>query len=128
MYSDRDNPGSHEDRRPGDITVTPVRTGYLLGRVLPQRGPGPWWEYIGVELDFADAVAHAQRLAARDNVNAWFLEGEDRWRPLPLDDPAPAPAPGSSPEADAAYQNAMVRTRRVNAPPRVKASQRSRRR
>jgi hypothetical protein len=116
-----------EDRRPGDITITPLRNGYLLGRVLPERGPGPWWEYVGIESDFEKALAHARHLARRDEVNAWLFDGHDRYRLLPADEPESEPLPESSPGGNAESQKAIVRTRRVNAPPSVKASHRSRR-
>ena len=28
---------------PGDLTITRIHTGYMLGRVSEQSGPGPWW-------------------------------------------------------------------------------------
>ena len=48
-----------EDVGPGDITVTLVHSGFLIGRVMPQDGAGPWWEYIRTvadqdEANFAD--------------------------------------------------------------------------
>ena len=116
-----------ERPQPGDITVTPVRSGYLLGRVVPQRGPGPWWEYVGIEAEIEDAIAVARRLASRDMAKAWLFDGYERYDPLPLEESQPAPVP-ESPDTDAVYQKAIVRTRSVSAPPSVKASQRSRRR
>ena len=70
--------------QPGDITVTPIHTGYLIGRALPQDlGPGPWWEYIAVVRRLNDALHHARTLAAQDGVKAWMHMTGDRFDPLP---------------------------------------------
>ena len=126
--SDSDAPPPSNDRLPGDITVTPLRHGYLIGRVLPQRGPGPWWEYVGIETDVEGAIELARHLARRDNVRAWLFDGCDRYEQLPLDQPHPALEPEPRQDADADDQKAIIRTKRVSAPPSVNASQRSRRR
>lgn len=57
---------------PGDITVTPVPSGYMIGRVMPKIGLGPWWQYIRVVTDYDEAVGLAVRVAAEDGTQAWF--------------------------------------------------------
>ena len=57
---------------PGDITVTEVHRGYLVGRALEQKGPGPWWEYVAVVAHLEDAVKLARIIAAEAGVRAWF--------------------------------------------------------
>ena len=71
---------------PGDITVTPIPNGYLIGRALPQLGPGPWWEYIGTITELDNAVTQARRLARDNNGRAWFFDGGERYRLIPLDE------------------------------------------
>jgi hypothetical protein len=71
---------------PGDITVTQVHTGWMLGRAVEQIGPGPWWVYITIVTDFQEAVRRARDLARAANVRAWFHEAVDKFRPIPLDD------------------------------------------
>jgi len=58
--------------RPGDITITPVPSGFLIGRALPEIGPGPWWEYIKVLSDYDQAMEFALKLAAKDGSRAWY--------------------------------------------------------
>jgi hypothetical protein len=70
---------------PGDITLTPVHGGYLIGRVLPARGPGPWWEYVKVVADRADAVNEALRLARPGRHRLWFQPGSDLSEAFPID-------------------------------------------
>ena len=70
--------------QPGDITVTKIHTGYLLGRALPQDlGPGPWWEYIAVVSTLKDAIHHANTLASQDDVRAWMNVTGDHYERLP---------------------------------------------
>ena len=60
---------------PGDITVTEVPSGYLVGRVLPRLGPGPWWEYIALVSDLAEAKRRALALAGHAGMRAWLDRG-----------------------------------------------------
>jgi hypothetical protein len=71
---------------PGDITVTEIPTGYLVGRALERKGPGPWWTYILIADTFDDAVRQARTLATSARVRAWVHKGGDDYEPLP---PAP---------------------------------------
>jgi hypothetical protein len=63
---------------PGDITVTKIPSGYLIGRALEQLGKGPWWEYVRIMREYDDAVGYAQSLATHDGVRAWLhLQGDE---------------------------------------------------
>ena len=68
---------------PGDITVTKVHTGYLLGRALPELGPGPWWEFIAIVSTFTEAATKATALAEAHNASAWVHTGGDNYDRLP---------------------------------------------
>ncbi len=57
---------------PGDITVTAVPNGFLIGRVLPQSGFGPWWEYIKIAATHESALHDALALASAADARAWF--------------------------------------------------------
>ena len=70
----------------GDITVTPLPSGYLIGRALDQLGPGDWWEYIAIVTNRADAIDHALRLATEVGVKAWWHMRADGYSPLRIDD------------------------------------------
>jgi hypothetical protein len=70
---------------PGDITVTAVHGGFLVGRVLSSRGPGPWWEYIRTRKSLREAVKDAVSLAKATNHVAWFQVGREDYEPIPLD-------------------------------------------
>jgi hypothetical protein len=67
---------------PGDITVTKIHTGYLIGRVMDPLGPGPWWEYIAKVRTFADARHHALVIASRDGTRAWLHKADDDYELL----------------------------------------------
>ena len=71
---------------PGDITVSRIYTGFLLGRVITPRGPGPWWEYLAVVRTESEALQQAVILARIHGARAWLhLEGE-RYEPIPTSD------------------------------------------
>lgn len=57
---------------PGDVFITPVYSGFLVGRVIPQIGLGPWWTFIKVVTDFDDAVKQARALALAEGTRAWL--------------------------------------------------------
>jgi hypothetical protein len=65
--------------RPGDITVTPVPSGFMIGRAMPQIGPGPWWQYVKVVAEYDDAMQLATQLAREDNARAWFHLQNDEY-------------------------------------------------
>lgn len=58
--------------KPGDITVTPIPSGFLIGRVLPSHGPGPWWEFIKIVSTPDEAFQLARDLSAAANTKAWL--------------------------------------------------------
>jgi len=68
---------------PGDITVTKIPTGFLLGRAIPHKGPGPWWEYVTIVVSFRQASIQAHRLARAAKVRAWMHTKGDMYEPLP---------------------------------------------
>jgi hypothetical protein len=68
--------------RPGDVTVTKIHTGYLVGRALEQLGPGPWWEYILIVNTLEEARRIAQAMALANNVRAWLHMSGDTYEPL----------------------------------------------
>ena len=68
---------------PGDITVTRIHTGFLIGHALEQRGPGPWWEYIKTVTSFRQATIQAHRLAKDAGVSAWLHQHADVYEQLP---------------------------------------------
>lgn len=67
---------------PGDITVTKIPSGHLIGRALQQLGKGPWWEYVTIMTDYDDAVGYAQSLAAQNGVRAWLHVSGDEYEQL----------------------------------------------
>jgi hypothetical protein len=69
--------------QPGDVTITPIPTGFMVGRSMPKVGLGPWWEYIKTFTDYDAAVWFAVQLAAEDQAEAWVLRN-DRYEPLIL--------------------------------------------
>jgi hypothetical protein len=71
--------------RPGDITLTPVHGGFLIGRVLPDKGPGPWWDLIKVVLNREAAIEDGRRLLVPGRTRMWFHEGGDLSRAVPID-------------------------------------------
>jgi len=69
--------------RPGDITLTRVPGGYLIGRVLPPGGEGPWWVHVLTVGSFNEAAWQARALARRAGVRVWVHQGGDYYDPLP---------------------------------------------
>ena len=68
---------------PGDITVTKIPTGFLIGRAMKRKGPGPWWEYVATVVSFRQASLRAHKLAKAANVRAWMHTSGDQYEPLP---------------------------------------------
>ena len=66
---------------PGDITVTKIPTGYLLGRTTRpvDGGRGPWWEYVATVTEHADAIHQAQTIARMEGVCAWLHKRDDEY-------------------------------------------------
>jgi hypothetical protein len=69
-------------RLPGDIVVTPVHSGFLLGRMLPKVELGPWWTFISVVSDYNEATEKARVLALVEGVRAWAQTRADHFDPL----------------------------------------------
>lgn len=68
---------------PGDIVVGPVFGGWVLGRVMPERGPGPWWEYVDVAPELTAAVERAREIACAVGTRVWMHEGGERYWQVP---------------------------------------------
>ena len=79
----RDPPDLASCCSPGDITVTKVHSGYLIGRALPELGPGPWWEYIAIVSTFTEAASKALALAEASHTHAWLHRDGDNYEVLP---------------------------------------------
>jgi hypothetical protein len=69
-----------DDLRPGDFTVTPVIKGYMIGKVIPRRGLGPWWTFIKIVSAEDDAIRHAVTLALTEDSRVWLQDGPRRFR------------------------------------------------
>ena len=74
---------------PGDVTVTKIPAGFLIGRALEREGRGPWWEYIGTVVSFRQAVLRGHKLANKAGVHAWLHVSGTRYEPLPKWKPRP---------------------------------------
>ena len=72
---------------PGDVTVSKIHTGYLVGRALPRKGPGPWWEYIAILETYKEASALALKMAASTGHHVWFHVHGDTYTPLSDSEP-----------------------------------------
>lgn len=57
---------------PGDLLVTEVHSGYLVGRIIPRVGLGPWWTFITVVNERDAAVEQARVMALTEGVRAWL--------------------------------------------------------
>ena len=73
--------------RPGDITVTKIPSGYLIGRALDPRGPGPWWEFVATTSAYDEAARRAMELARLSAVRAWLQEEGSNYKPLKAAEP-----------------------------------------
>jgi hypothetical protein len=80
----------------GDITVTPVPSGFMIGRAMAQEGPGPWWQYIRVMVDYNDAVTFAREIASEDRAQAWLYKDGKYISLGGSDSPGPAHDPQNS--------------------------------
>jgi hypothetical protein len=59
---------------PGDITITKVDRGYMLGRAIREYGHGAWWEYVTVVKTYGGAVRQARELAQATQARVWLHE------------------------------------------------------
>jgi len=69
---------------PGDITVSNVYSGFLIGRAIEPRGPGPWWEYIALVKTESEAINQAAILARMAGTRAWRHIQNDEYEPIPV--------------------------------------------
>src|SRR5579871_2342640 len=56
---------------PGDITISEIPDGFLIGRNLPKLGLGPWWEYVGIVRTRAEAIRRALA-ETRERGRVWM--------------------------------------------------------
>lgn len=82
MLSHVDPPESEPCCSHGDVTVTKIHSGYLIGRVLEPIGPGPWWEYVAKVRTLSEATHQAVTLARHDGVRAWLHSSGDTYELL----------------------------------------------
>ena len=59
---------------------------FLIGQALEHAGPGPWRPYVGCALTLECSVGEARELARAQGVRAWFHEGHDVYKAIPLDE------------------------------------------
>ena len=83
MSRSPDPPAPENCCLPGDVTVTKIPTGYLVGRALAKQGPGPWWEYVAILETYPDAAQLARRMVTGSGHRAWLHKGGDDYEPLP---------------------------------------------
>ena len=69
----------------GDIVVSPIPGGYLIGRVRTRTPPdeGLGWEFIRTEVDLQAAIKFARQVADRASVGAWVSHGDVEFRKIP---------------------------------------------
>lgn len=87
--------------------MTRIPTGYLLGRALEQKGPGPWWVYILIVETLDGAIKHARSFAAHDHVRAWLHKGGDDYELISDSTHAPS-IDGAAHEAEKAKLEART--------------------
>ena len=71
--------------RSGDLTVTPVHGGFLIGQIRSVGGPGPWWDLVAATASFGDALETARRRALAHHAHAWLQVGADDYRAIDLE-------------------------------------------
>jgi hypothetical protein len=62
---------------PGDITITKVDRGFMLGRAIREYGQGAWWEYVKTADTYDTAVREARALARKSNARVWLYDNRD---------------------------------------------------
>ena len=67
----------------GDFVISSLHGGFLIGRMLPERGPGPWWEYVAKAGNLADAIALAQYRAVIEGTTVWLDVGRGEYKEVP---------------------------------------------
>ena len=80
---------SNGDRfRPGDITISQTPRGWMIRRLLPMEGRGPWWEYLDVVKELPEAVRRGRALARHSATKLWFYNGAGQYDAIPVDNEA----------------------------------------
>jgi hypothetical protein len=83
---ERTDVATQRDLVPGDITVSVVPDGFMVGRILPPSGPGLWWQLTTKMRSMRAAISEARRSAVADGARAWFQLGANEYQLIPLDD------------------------------------------
>jgi hypothetical protein len=68
----------------GDIIVSPIPGGFLIGRLRARTPPdeGWTWEYIRAESDLPAAMKFARQVAERAGVSSWTCDGGVEFRKI----------------------------------------------
>lgn len=67
----------------GDLTVTPVIDGFMIGRVIPEREvEGPWWTLLKTVSGKGAAIAEAVGLAVAERHRVWYFDGPGQYTAL----------------------------------------------
>jgi len=68
----------------GDIIVSAIPGGYLIGRLRARTPPddGLAWEYIRAETDLHAAIKFARQIAERAGVASWTCDGDEEFRKI----------------------------------------------
>jgi hypothetical protein len=72
----------HDCCESGDILVMEVYSGFVIGRIIPKIGPGPWWNFVTVVGDRDAAVDQARAMARAEGFRAWFQHHPNEYEPL----------------------------------------------
>ena len=68
----------------GDIVVSAIPGGYLIGRLRARTPPdeGLAWEFIRTDSDLPAAIKFARQVAERAGVASWTCDGEVEFRKI----------------------------------------------
>jgi len=69
--------------QPGDISVTPMPTGYEIRRALRISAQGAHWELITTASSAMSAGRHARELARNAGTRIWLDFGGSELIPMP---------------------------------------------
>ena len=73
--------------QPGDITVSKIHIGYLVGRCVTYDGPGPWCAYVALLETYEDAAFMGRQMARKHGQQVWLRVYGDDYIPLPDAEP-----------------------------------------
>lgn len=67
---------------PGDLIVSQVLSGFVLGRVVQKPGSAPRWSFVASAGDYDDAVEQARTIALAKGAHAWLQRRGEDYAPL----------------------------------------------